>query len=887
MTTPSSLLDKYAALSDDALAALSTEELLRDTQLLTGAWEARQRETAIQFYEPVQPKAMEFHASTKRELLISGGNRSSKTDTALAELSIQATGIIPYSLQGIYPKEKLTRRPIRARVVCASLTDTLEPVIKPKLQWWKWNGPGEPGSSRGHYGWMPRSCLQYGDWTKAYSEKYRTLHLADGGVIQFNSYDQEREHLAGGSFHLTIFDELPPKGHYTECKLRLLDTGGQLITAMTPPTEATGISAAWIYDDLYEPGMGGHPDIAAFEFFTEHNRILGAEELRWITAGLSEEERQVRLYGRFLHLSGLIHPLFTVAPRQWCLTCDRPVAAMTQGRCPTCSRDGLLAYQHVIEPYDWPRRWPVVFIMDPHPRKPAACTWTAVNEDDEWVQVAELEASGTAEEMAQRIFTFEDAHDFHPQLRLMDPNAAESTNDKVERGWTMRREFDRVGLRCDKAIDAFDPGVSRFNDALKPDGLLHRPRWQVFSTCEQTIYQLARYTWDEWTRQEETRSPKPKPRDKHKDFPDCFDGETEILTESGWFRFDELPESLRVATLDMESKALEFQLPTEYINYEHDGDMVEISARGVNLFVTPNHRLLVYPQQDKLSFRVAKDLCPQDTIPVGGFSEHPTAPLRQVVVGDHQIDCEDWAPFMGWYLAEGSATGTRGGKIQIPGRGYSVYIAQQPGPKADLIAMLLGRLPWKFHYTGSSFAISNKALWEVLYPLGNSFTKYIPRILLERLSIKHKHRLWRCLVAGDGWNHKGTDTVATISPRLADDMAELLARLGKSFSVIQRRPARNLIRGREVIGKHPQYYVSARKTGRASVCRAGRTRRYRTVQYCGRVFCVSVPNGTLLVRRKGLPSYVGNCARYLAMRNPTFRSLHQGAEPMRYRGNGR
>ena len=35
-----------------------------------------------------------------------------------------------------------------------------------------------------------------------------------------------------------MFDELPPKGHYTECKLRLLDTGGQLITAMTPPTEA-------------------------------------------------------------------------------------------------------------------------------------------------------------------------------------------------------------------------------------------------------------------------------------------------------------------------------------------------------------------------------------------------------------------------------------------------------------------------------------------------------------------------------------------------------------------------------------------------------------------------------------------------------------------------
>lgn len=515
------LLEKYAALSEEALAALPLDALLKDTQELTGLWETRRREHAIQFYEPVQEKARAFHASTKRELLISGGNRSSKTDTALAEMVIQATGIIPYSLQETYPKSKLTRRPIRARVVLASLTDTLEPVIKPKLQWWKWNGPGEPGSARGHWGWMPREMLQYGDWTKAYSEKYRTLHLADGGTIQFNSYDQEREHLSGGSFHLTVFDELPPKGHYTECKLRLLDTGGQLITAMTPPTEASGISAAWIYDELYEPGQSGHPDIEAFEFFTEHNRILGAEELRWIAAGLTEEERQVRLYGRFLHLSGLIHPLFTAAVRQWCLRCDRPVAVIGEGACPTCGDAQTLPYQHVIEPFNWPRRWPVVFVIDPHPRKPSACTWTAITEDDGWYQVGELEAEGTAEEIKAAIDRHEEAHDLHPSLRLMDPNMAESTNDKMERGWTMRREFDRVGLRCDKAIDTFQIGKDRFNDALKPDPLTRRPRWQVLADSPKTIYQLARYTWDEWTRQEELKSPKPRPRDKYKDFPDC------------------------------------------------------------------------------------------------------------------------------------------------------------------------------------------------------------------------------------------------------------------------------------------------------------------------------------------------------------------------------
>ncbi|MDZ4347033.1 MAG: hypothetical protein U1E51_31870 [Candidatus Binatia bacterium] len=63
---------------------------------------------------------------------------------SLVELVIQLTNIVPFSLEGVYPKEKL-RAPIRARLICQSLTNTWQEVILPKLQWWKWNGPAEPG----------------------------------------------------------------------------------------------------------------------------------------------------------------------------------------------------------------------------------------------------------------------------------------------------------------------------------------------------------------------------------------------------------------------------------------------------------------------------------------------------------------------------------------------------------------------------------------------------------------------------------------------------------------------------------------------------------------------------------------------------------------------
>ena len=85
------LLEKYAALSDEALTALPLTELLTDTTALTALWETRRQENALLFYEPAQEKARAMHQSTKREVLISGGNRSSKTDTVRVELAIQAT----------------------------------------------------------------------------------------------------------------------------------------------------------------------------------------------------------------------------------------------------------------------------------------------------------------------------------------------------------------------------------------------------------------------------------------------------------------------------------------------------------------------------------------------------------------------------------------------------------------------------------------------------------------------------------------------------------------------------------------------------------------------------------------------------------------------------
>src|SRR3990167_6438785 len=293
-------------------------------------WQDDHRKTQLAYYQLANPMARRVHETLAREVAIVGGNRSSKTDTMMSELAIRMTGNIPLSLQTTYPREKLNTGStnFRARVVCNSLTDTLEPVIKPKLRWDLWNGVGDPSDGRGHWGWITQHCLKGGTWEKAYSEKYRTLSVnvdnfwtgADGqtcsvrgtSTCQFLSYDQDLSAFSGSSMHWIGHDELPPADIYRENRLRTLDVRGRTYTAFTPPDEI-GMSRAdvgWFYDEVYQKGLQQVDGFETIRLFTENNAILDAAAIADLMAKLTDEQREVRLHGEFLHLSGVIYSLF-------------------------------------------------------------------------------------------------------------------------------------------------------------------------------------------------------------------------------------------------------------------------------------------------------------------------------------------------------------------------------------------------------------------------------------------------------------------------------------------------------------------------------------------------------------------------------------------------
>lgn len=502
------------------MAALTSEEKAKVTALLEQKYKLFQ-ENQLYLYQPVSDESKKIHFSTAKQVFTTGGNRSSKSDTHLVELCIQLTGLVPRCLEGVYPEVKL-RPPIRARLVCKSLLNTWDAVLRPKLQWWQWNGRGNPGGPHGHWGWIPPGFLVGGEWAKSWNERHRTLTLTNGSTLQIMSYDQDLQDFSGGSYSLILEDEGPPQDIHRENLMRTLDVGGRVMIAMTPPDdESDSWDAAWVYDDLYLlglPGMTKDPNVDTFNLFTEQNRTLAPEEIDIISQRLTPMQREVRLHGKFMHLGGRIYPNFTALGRFWCFGCNS-IAVGQDLSCTVCGST-IHPYNHVEEEFEIPRSWPTVFALDPHPRKPNCCLWVAFDHNDEpWV-LAELESMEPPGGLKRQVEEIENEFRLNTTMRLIDPNMGRQSGGVNHREHSVQEEFDAVGLRCTEATDDRFTARSRIREWLIPNPRTLQPKLHIFKRCRKTIFQFERYSWDSYTaRTASRRDVKQVPQDIHSDFP--------------------------------------------------------------------------------------------------------------------------------------------------------------------------------------------------------------------------------------------------------------------------------------------------------------------------------------------------------------------------------
>jgi hypothetical protein len=415
--------------------------------------------------------------------------------------------------------------PISARLVVESLTTTLETVILPKLQWWRWTGVDAQGGSRGHWGWIPKSCLIDGEWDKSWSAKLRVLRVLcrdpynpekvlGDSTFQFMSVDQDPTDFASGDFHWIGHDEPPKLAQWRENEARVMRVDGRLLLAMTWPDDPS-INVDWLYNEVYEPGKSGSdPNIAWFELWTTENKNLKQEAVSAQAEKWSTEITNVRIYGRPIRFSNRIHPDFTDNTKTWCFNCGKAVVRVAD-TCGVCGVQKIVDYKHVQE-FETSATWPSVYVLDPHPRKPHMWLWAQIDPQDDWWIVNEGKLEGDCTEVFKLVQRMESEFGIHTARRLMDPNMGRSpSGQRREISW--QDEFSAAGLNCDLADDS-GVGRSRVNNMLKPDPQTMRPRISIHPRCKDTIYQMNRFSWSDYSKNVD-RDQKQEPSDKYSDYP--------------------------------------------------------------------------------------------------------------------------------------------------------------------------------------------------------------------------------------------------------------------------------------------------------------------------------------------------------------------------------
>jgi len=352
-----------------------------------------------------------------------------------------------------------------------------------------------------------------------------------------------------------------------------------------------------------------------------------------------------------------------------------------------------------------------------------------------------------------------------------------------------------------------------------------------------------------------------------------------VLTKNGWKRFCHVLAEDPFATLNPETEEIEFHRPSAIVRFNHHKKMLKIKNRATDLLVTLDHNMfgqeaMRYRKTPQWGFVKAKDLPHQFVAPRSGrwIGREESAFKLPAVEMFHRggntvlaklsepvlIPMNDWLTFFGLWLAEGWTSDPS----------YQVGVSQVNPRKAHDVEQAVKRMPFRFKRVTGGWKCYDQRLWSYLKPLGGALTKYVPREYKE-LSPRQLGILFDAMCLGDGNKQAhGFRIYYTSSPRLADDVQEILLKLGRVGLIKKRTRAPGGIGTRRFKQVHPGFEVIERI--QKTVAWLDR-RDTSIVDYDGFVYCVTVPYHTLYVRRNGKPLWCGNTAMFWTGPNRLYR----------------
>jgi len=341
------------------------------------------------------------------------------------------------------------------------------------------------------------------------------------------------------------------------------------------------------------------------------------------------------------------------------------------------------------------------------------------------------------------------------------------------------------------------------------------------------------------------------------DFGLCYDDQTEVLTQSGWKFFKDVLQNDLVATKNFITDNLEYCKPSKRIGRPHNGDMYLYENTNVNFCVTPEH---IIPCRKKYG-HMGKEFRGEYRLSAKSLYEDTTTNYAVDLVADWignstgtfgplKWTSSVFAKFMGLYLSEGSC-----GRVH-----ERINISQK---KCDeVFQTILDDTGLIWHRGSSSWRASNKNLNQYLQKFGYSKEKYIPQEI-KNMDKSDILSFIFTYTRGDGHirtrlNGSEEHTIFTTSKKMADDFQELALKVGWYAKIRIVKAQDSIIFENEkprLIHNEGGYSITFKKRAKKSRILK---KYFKKIHYAGNVYCLTVPHGTLYVRRKLTPSWNGN-----------------------------
>jgi|688.fasta_scaffold156981_2 DNA modification methylase len=348
----------------------------------------------------------------------------------------------------------------------------------------------------------------------------------------------------------------------------------------------------------------------------------------------------------------------------------------------------------------------------------------------------------------------------------------------------------------------------------------------------------------------------------------CYDKDTRVMTNNGLKLFKDVDiKNDLFLTINKSNGHVEYQMAFDYIKKPFNGKLINIKHKGIDLSITDNHNMVLL-DNEKIKIQEFNDIKsnsfaiprthngmvttePIDTIEIP-LVDYGLRTKKQYINNDSIfIKMDNWLKFLGIFLSDGSFT------FDEQRGQYKVSIYQTKKRYIKDIEELLTNLPFDFKFKKSKneYYTCSKQLTSFLIETKSKNLRKIPDYVFN-CSVEQKNLFLKWLFYGDGSFHKNGDMwkITVCSKIMTEQIIRLIYETGKICSIYEYDGKEREWNGRLMKSNYKLTTIQILKKQNTYI----KQNHISKVDYNDNVYCVSVPNKTLLVEKSGQLVWCGN-----------------------------